>query len=410
MAIRQYIGARYVPRFMGTYNASQLYEVLDVVDNGLGTSYILKKPAPVGTPVTNTNYWAIYGATSGAIINLQNQIDAINESLFDCQTFKKLVIITDSYGNRTNGGGLTVGDILTNDGWDIKHYAAYAGGGFVQPSANWLPQKAVDYTGDHTEITDVVFCCGANDNVGTVAAIQSDVESGLSIVRASYPLAKIHIIPWGVSFVNLLWAQVLKENTVEAYNRAVNNFANCVVAKNAQYMLRNSELLDADKIHPNASGVDYIADAVNGYLSGNEIDVHHIIYSSLTPTANVSNFVGGTITMERHNENVLITQQNAGGLLGTFDFTPAAISVSINPAFTIDKTLFSIPATTSNKYISFNSKCRATNSGDYPYGYVASTTKFIVYDGYQVRLFIAPMFAYSVNRTEGMSNTVYIID
>lgn len=78
MAIRQYIGARYVPRFMGTYNPTQLYEVLDVVDNGLGTSYILKKPAPTGTPLTDTDYWFLYGTTSGAIIHLQDQIDEIN--------------------------------------------------------------------------------------------------------------------------------------------------------------------------------------------------------------------------------------------------------------------------------------------------------------------------------------------
>ena len=75
----QYIGARYVPRFTGLYNNTQVYEALDVADNGLGTSYIAKIPVPAGTPLTNTTYWAIYGATSGAIINLQNQIDDMND-------------------------------------------------------------------------------------------------------------------------------------------------------------------------------------------------------------------------------------------------------------------------------------------------------------------------------------------
>lgn len=77
----QYIGARYVPRFMGTFDNTQAYEALDVVDNGMGNSYIAKIPVPAGTPLTNTTYWAVYGATSGAIINLQNQIDEINEDL-----------------------------------------------------------------------------------------------------------------------------------------------------------------------------------------------------------------------------------------------------------------------------------------------------------------------------------------
>lgn len=74
--MRQYIGARYVPKFMGTYDNTQAYEALCVVDNGMGTSYISKVPTPVNTPLTDTNYWAVYGASSGAIINLQSQINA----------------------------------------------------------------------------------------------------------------------------------------------------------------------------------------------------------------------------------------------------------------------------------------------------------------------------------------------
>lgn len=75
--MHQYIGARYVPRFMDTYDITQIYEALDVVDNGSGTSYIARKPVPAGTPLTDSEYWAVYGASSGAIINLQNQINDI---------------------------------------------------------------------------------------------------------------------------------------------------------------------------------------------------------------------------------------------------------------------------------------------------------------------------------------------
>lgn len=120
MAIRQYIGARYVPRFLGTYDATQVYEALDVVDNGLGTSYISKIPTPAGTPLTDKTHWAVYGAQSGAYISLQNQIDtinntdipglqgqidtinntnlpAINSDIHDLQN-RRIALITDSYG------------------------------------------------------------------------------------------------------------------------------------------------------------------------------------------------------------------------------------------------------------------------------------------------------------------------
>ncbi len=80
MAVRQYIGARYVPRFVGIYDVTQSYEALDVVDNGAGTSYIAKKPTPANTPLTNTDYWFLYGSTSGAIVNLQQQINDMKDS------------------------------------------------------------------------------------------------------------------------------------------------------------------------------------------------------------------------------------------------------------------------------------------------------------------------------------------
>ena len=95
--VREYIGARYVPKFMGTHDLTQIYEALCVVDNGLGTSYISKIPTPAGTPLTDTTYWTVYGASSGAVINLQNQIDLIHEAF----------VIPEMFG--------AVGDGVTDD-------------------------------------------------------------------------------------------------------------------------------------------------------------------------------------------------------------------------------------------------------------------------------------------------------
>ena len=79
MGLHQYIGARYVPRFLGTYDATTIYEAMDVVDNGSGTSYVAKIPTPAGTPLTDSDHWAVYGAASGAIISLQNQINDMQD-------------------------------------------------------------------------------------------------------------------------------------------------------------------------------------------------------------------------------------------------------------------------------------------------------------------------------------------
>ena len=83
--VREYIGARYVPRFLGTYDPAAEYEALDVVDNGSGTSYIARKRVPAGTPLTTAEYWFLYGASSGAIIQLQNDMIAAQGDIINLQ-------------------------------------------------------------------------------------------------------------------------------------------------------------------------------------------------------------------------------------------------------------------------------------------------------------------------------------
>jgi len=111
MGVHTYIGARYVPRFMGTYDPTQIYEALDVVENGTGTSYIARINVPAGTPLTDTTYWFLYGSTSGAIVNLQHQIDAINDIL---NSYKKYETMSDVIANVAN---LDAGDIVETTGF-----------------------------------------------------------------------------------------------------------------------------------------------------------------------------------------------------------------------------------------------------------------------------------------------------
>lgn len=112
----QYIGGRYVPGFKGTYDNTQAYEALDVVDNGMGTSYIAKIPVPAGTPLTNTTYWALYGSANGAIINLQNQIDDMNDGTVPGSLQNQIDTLADTelfYLNVKNYGA--VGNGVTDD-------------------------------------------------------------------------------------------------------------------------------------------------------------------------------------------------------------------------------------------------------------------------------------------------------
>lgn len=99
MATRQYIGARYVPAFKGTYDATIDYDALDVVDNGSGTSYIAKIPTPAGTPLSDTTHWAVYGAANGAIVQLQNDVQALQDNF----AANKYFVTPEDYGAVPDG-------------------------------------------------------------------------------------------------------------------------------------------------------------------------------------------------------------------------------------------------------------------------------------------------------------------
>lgn len=72
---RQYIGARYVPKFADPieWNDQTSYEALTIV-NYLGASYTSKKPVPAGTLPTDTAYWALTG-------NYNAQVEAYRQEV-----------------------------------------------------------------------------------------------------------------------------------------------------------------------------------------------------------------------------------------------------------------------------------------------------------------------------------------
>lgn len=74
MSVRQYIGARYVPKFVGQWDANTSYESLSIVLYG-NSSYTSKAQVPAGIAPTNTEYWAETGNYNGHIDALQKYIN-----------------------------------------------------------------------------------------------------------------------------------------------------------------------------------------------------------------------------------------------------------------------------------------------------------------------------------------------
>lgn len=105
MSVREYIGARYVPILMGEWDNTRTYEPLSIVMYQ-GNSYTSRQFVPVGTAITNNDFWAATGnynaqveAYRQEVQNFDGRIDAL-EGHFD-ENGKLIAgsVVTDSIAN-----------------------------------------------------------------------------------------------------------------------------------------------------------------------------------------------------------------------------------------------------------------------------------------------------------------------
>lgn len=109
MATRQYIGARYVPKFYEGPNGTEwttntAYEALTIVTRN-GNSYTSKKPVPasVGSPNNNPEYWASTGIYNAQVEELRNDIDAVSDRVDNMETTALYIGNSFTRGNLTDG-------------------------------------------------------------------------------------------------------------------------------------------------------------------------------------------------------------------------------------------------------------------------------------------------------------------
>lgn len=99
MATRQYIGARYVPKFADPieWNENMVYEPLTIV-NYLGASYTSKKIVYAGIAPTNSNYWALTGNYNAQVEQYRQEVEELKNYAANMNYLdnKKILIFGDS--------------------------------------------------------------------------------------------------------------------------------------------------------------------------------------------------------------------------------------------------------------------------------------------------------------------------
>lgn len=82
MGTRQYVGARYVPKFADPveWNGALSYEALTIVTH-LGNSFTSKKPVPAGVDIGNTDYWVNTGNYNAQLEEYREQVQTSVDSV-----------------------------------------------------------------------------------------------------------------------------------------------------------------------------------------------------------------------------------------------------------------------------------------------------------------------------------------
>lgn len=83
MAVRQYIGARYVPLYAGDWDATKNYEPLTIVTDANSNSFTSLKDVPAGTALIDRDYWIQTSSFSGAVDTLTRRVSAAETEIND---------------------------------------------------------------------------------------------------------------------------------------------------------------------------------------------------------------------------------------------------------------------------------------------------------------------------------------
>ncbi len=157
MAVRQYIGARYVPIFLGEWEANVSYEPLSVVSY-LQSTYTSKKTVPAGTLPTNTEYWANTGNYNAQVEEYRQEVVALSQQINGkvkmIKTNPEIALLGDSSIQL-----MTYPQFIT-DFFEGAHVTNYNDGSVA--SVNW--RNLINQINAITTTPDIIFIwCGGND-------------------------------------------------------------------------------------------------------------------------------------------------------------------------------------------------------------------------------------------------------
>lgn len=376
---RQYVGARYVPRFFenaqgGTdWTSGVIYEPLTIVTYN-GNSYTSKKtvPATVGNPSANPTYWAATGLYNTQVEELRQEVETLSEQVQeDISTLetdtdlelaavaangiahRRFIILGDSYVNRVNSENksfieLTKQFLGVADGdWYENHVG---GAAFAHEMTGYkyieLLQALAPSVPTHRTITDIIVQCGANDLRYAADDTRAAIATFMSYVKSTFVRAKVTIFPCGV---------VYKRQQLQQRINAMNGFKygaryGAALYGPAEFILEDPHLLESDLTHPNANGVNAIARGLTNAILGMPTETSFRYLNPTVSSISLIQHTGVTCSgieshyIEANRNGVIMACGNSTSESIFFD-TSESVTLARNNEIriTIDKSLICLP-------------------------------------------------------------------
>lgn len=255
-------------------------------------------------------------------------INTINHTL-DIMNTRKVIILGDSYANRTNSWAdrLKTALNLSDSNCVIKKVS---GVGFyaTQSNVNFSTMVVDNISIPADEVTDIIVCGGYNDRSATEVNLQAAFDNFMSVVNTTYPNAKVYVgfIGWANLDVGTTeeWATIC--NTLAygrlRYIKMCSTHPNVKYLNNVEYALHDVSLLDETGFHPTADGQARLCELIKqAYESGscNVVSAQMNITSNLTLESYITEITSGAIFGAINNNDSRLFGNNA--LYLTFDQT-----------------------------------------------------------------------------------------
>lgn len=338
MAVRQYIGARYVPKFFENPDGSNnwisgiTYEPLTIVSYA-GLQFISKKPVPasVSTPNENNEYWILNGGSDLS----QDILDQINYNTVEINSIKKekFLLISDSYNNIVSSENKSMFDYaVENIGLEEDRYQilGIGGCGFGSTENNFtnaLKNNEINITPD-----SILVFAGANDFNETEQQILNGIER-----FSDYCFTR-----WGKS-VNIYIGALSKllpeydknKKVVSAYQKCER--FKCSYLWNTEYIMTRHGMFDSGLIHPVPNAVREIGDFITPFIKNKKGDVNRHLLVTLNNQSNVWNFNANNLELIQYNNSVWVQGKGSYGYIGDFTYKPDVQKrYSLECAFNVD--------------------------------------------------------------------------